>query len=133
MTPGDACSRSISVLARVHRERQNVGGIEAGVSGEQIVQGPHEESGADQQHERQRHLRYDQRAAEPATAAADARRLTLQGRRDRGRGALPRRRQAEQYAGDGRHDEREGEHAAIRRRRHGEDPIRIREKTKQHS
>ena len=57
----------------LYLHRQHVRGVETGVDGEQALQTSQQQSGADQQHERERHLGDDQRAAGAPMAAGGAR------------------------------------------------------------
>ena len=82
-TPGSArtfCSDAIEELVALLRRRvlrlrnvdrggQHVAGIESRIDGAQAAQAPHQQAGADQQHQRERHLRHDEQIADAAVAA----------------------------------------------------------------
>jgi len=94
--------------------RRYVGWIEAGVDGDQLAQGAHQQPGADQQHDCQRHLRDDERAAQPRGRypCRRARRGGVQVL-DRGTRTAQRRGQAKQHASGHGHERRHGEHREV--------------------
>ena len=116
---GQQARHGVSVERRVHLEgHQVIDGLEAGVGLLQIGQRPHEESGADQQEEGKRHLRGDQRLAQPDRAAAAGNRAhhILQRVPQIHLERLQRRRQAEQHAGEQGEHAVEGQDAQVRLR-----------------
>jgi len=60
-------------LAKIQIGFHDVGRLEAGVHGEDVLQAAYEEHRSHQQHQRERHLRDNQTAAEAETLAASAR------------------------------------------------------------
>ena len=59
----EPCSRLVGALGERHGKGQRIDGVESGVDGHQLLEGPRRQPGADQQHEGERNLRRDQPAS----------------------------------------------------------------------
>ena len=88
------------------------------IDGLQPHEALHQEPGADEQHERQRHLRDDERVLEPAgRGRAGAAAALVQPLGDAGARGLQQRREPEEHRRQHSREEREAEHAPVDRSR----------------
>ena len=109
--------RFVTVQGRADAKEQDVQRIEADVDSAKVLHRPEEQSRADQEHERDRHLRHDQRLAEAGSRAGDGPGVVLESGIDVRSSRAERRRDAEHDAGRRADDDGKCEPAPIEWRR----------------
>ena len=99
-----------------HRKRDHPRSIEAGVDAREIVDGAHEQPGADREHHRQRNFRGHERTADAMAAGGAAVAMALlQDVHEIGESVVYGGRHSKQHARRDRHDQRKQQHGQIDR------------------